>query len=89
MRNWIKYSVLLAGLCAPLAQADSVSVLAGAMNSGKEDQSSYAWTLSYMHDLNEDLAVSFSWLNEGHVDDHHRDGHTFQLWGKTRRFILS
>lgn len=84
MRNWIKYSVLWAGLCAPLAQADSVSVLAGAMNSSKEDQSSYAWTLSYMHDLNENLAVSFSWLNEGHIDDHHRDGHTFQLWGKTK-----
>ncbi|MCX7208653.1 MAG: hypothetical protein NT086_22270 [Proteobacteria bacterium] len=84
MRNWIKCSLASMLLCAPLAQADNLSVLAGAMNSDQSDQSSYAWTLSYMHDINENLAFSFSWLNEGHVDEHHRDGHTFQLWGKTK-----
>jgi hypothetical protein len=84
MGNWIKFSVLLATLVTPLAHADSVSVLAGAMNSTKQEQSSYAWTLSYLHDLNENMAVSFSWLNEGHVDNHHRDGHTFQFWGKAQ-----
>ncbi|AZN36084.1 hypothetical protein [Iodobacter ciconiae] len=84
MCNWIKYGITSVAFFSSLAQADNLSLLAGGMSSAQSDQTSYAWALSYMHDLNEDLAVSFSWVNEGHVDDHHRDGHAFQLWGKTK-----
>jgi hypothetical protein len=37
-----------------------------------------------LHDLNEHWAVSFSWLNEGHFEHHRRDGHTLQLWARTK-----
>jgi hypothetical protein len=28
--------------------------------------------------------VSFSWLNEGHFEHHHRDGNTLQRWARTK-----
>jgi hypothetical protein len=43
------------------------------------DQSA-SWQLEYNEGLAENLAYSISYLNEGHLKAHHRDGHSLQLW---------
>ena len=43
--------------------------------------------MSYFEGISEHFAWSFSWLNEGHLPDHHRDGPSVQLWA--RKFFLN
>jgi len=50
-------------------------------SSGK---SAPTWQLSYKEEFSEHFAYSISWLNEGHLAGHHRDGPTCQIWGQTR-----
>lgn len=61
-------------------------------NAGMND-SSYSWQLEYREELFEHFAASLSYLNEGHVPAHHRDGHALQLWAQSdvfdRRLSLS
>jgi hypothetical protein len=63
--------------------AQELSVFGGGMEAGGWKETSYAWALDYRHGLGEHAAISFSWLNEGHVTNHHRDGQTVQLWVRT------
>jgi len=44
---------------------------------------SSSWQLEYLEGLGEHFAYSISYLNEGHVPGHHRDGHMAQLWART------
>lgn len=43
---------------------------------------SYAWGLTYLEGVSENAAWSLTYLNEGHVTDHRRDGLSPQLWGR-------
>jgi hypothetical protein len=56
------------------------------MRSNDPAGTSYAWLFSYSTDISERFAASFTWQNEGHIPDHHRDGHSVQLWAQTRLF---
>ncbi|SAL35253.1 hypothetical protein AWB64_03478 [Caballeronia sordidicola] len=72
-------------LCAALtfptsASAQELNVLAGPLISRGEN--SYSWEGSYREGLGRYAAWSFSWINEGHIPDHHRDGQTVQLWAR-------
>jgi hypothetical protein len=53
----------------------------------------YSWAASYEEGLGDYFAASFTWLNEGHVTGHHRDGHLLQGWARLpladRRFVIS
>lgn len=69
-------------LAAVPAAADDLWGLVGGMRSEEPETHSYAWALSYDHTISERLYASFSWLNEGHVPVHHRDGHALQLWAR-------
>lgn len=68
-----------------------MSVLTGPLVS--DSARSYSWEGSYREGLGRYAAWSFSWVNEGHIPDHHRDGNALQLWGRlplsNRRFELS
>lgn len=68
--------------------ADDLFVLGGAMRSHDADKNgtSYSWQLEYRKVLDEHFEASLSYLNEGHVPAHHRDGHAIQLWGKGDAF---
>jgi len=44
---------------------------------------SASWQLEYNEGLGEHFAYSISYLNEGHLKAHHRDGQTLQLWTGT------
>src|SRR6185503_3683394 len=67
---------------------------AGVTRSHEGPHQTVGWALSYTHDLARHLSASFSYLNEGHVPGHHRDGFVPQLWlgsGEllARRFSLA
>lgn len=87
--------LVLCGLmiCSCSSGAQELSLLAGAMQDSASRESSYAWALDYRHGLGEHLTYTLSWLNEGHVTNHHRDGQSAQLWARTnlleRRLSLS
>jgi hypothetical protein len=76
--------VLLQVLLAKSAIAQEIFGLGGAIQDIGPGGSSYSWQIEYRQALNEYLAASISYLNEGHISSHHRDGHTAQLWAGTR-----
>jgi hypothetical protein len=43
-------------------------------------EATYSWALEYRRPLARRWSASFTWLNEGHIAGHHRDGHAAQLW---------
>ena len=73
----------LALLLAFPAHAQELTLFGGGVRQSGSKDSSQAWALEYQHGLGENLAASFSWLNEGHVPGHHRDGQAVQVWGRT------
>lgn len=64
--------------------AQEIHLLGGIVQERDYRDRSYSWAVQYLHPLNEHWAASFSWLNEGHFEDHHRDGHILQLWARTK-----
>ncbi|GJG93168.1 porin family protein [Cupriavidus pauculus] len=81
-----------AAWAAPL-HAQELLVLGGLQRSDVGGETSYGYTYSYQHNLAENWYASFSYLNEGHVTNHHRDGHSVQLWWRypfdDRRFNIA
>jgi hypothetical protein len=81
------------GLAPPAIPAQVLTGLAGAMWDVATPRRSYAWKLEYQEGLGEHVQYTVSWLNEGHIEGHHRDGYTLQLWARTavlsRRLTLS
>jgi hypothetical protein len=69
-------------LCAcPHLQAQELNLLAGAMSTDS-GQSSYSYHLGYSQDFYRNLAASLTYINEGHVPGHHRDGYAVEAWGR-------
>lgn len=64
--------------------AEEIHLLGGVVQERASRDQSYSWAVKYLHDLTEHWAVSFLWLNEGHFEHHHRDGHILQLWVRTK-----
>jgi hypothetical protein len=84
-------TVLVALLIPNLHEANSqeFSLLGGEVKNADSRDSSYSWQLEYREAVGDHFAASFSYLNEGHVPNHHRDGHAIQLWGRTDFFNRS
>ncbi|HEY6871707.1 MAG TPA: hypothetical protein VI298_03150 [Geobacteraceae bacterium] len=74
--------VLLAAFPAP-TRAQEFYVLGGAIEDPDTHNKSYSWQLEYLQGLGEHVAATLSYLNEGHLPNHHRDGNSVQLWGRT------
>jgi hypothetical protein len=70
--------VLLAGSNG--AHAQEFSLFGGGSRAGNTN--TYTWAINYQEGLGQYFAASFTWLNEGHIPDHHRDGQMIQLWGR-------
>jgi len=75
---------LLALLAACPAAPQELTLFGGASTARDLDESTYAWKIEYRQGLGEHFEVTYSWLNEGHVTGHHRDGHSLQLWARER-----
>lgn len=77
--------LLLTILCcwAEPAMGQEFRVLGGLLQeTGKHDRT-YTWQLEYRHSLHENLAFGITYLNEGSLDAHSRDGYAPQLWART------
>ncbi len=57
-----------------------IGVQAGQLIGFETRSSTYTWSFYYMEGISEHWAWSITKLNEGHDDNHHRDGSTLQLW---------
>lgn len=82
-------AVLLPG--STLLHAQEFTLYSGGLKSGADH--TYSWQMDYTEGLGEYFAGSISWLNEGHIPYHHRDGQMFQAWARLplaqRRFVLA
>ena len=54
---------------------------AGAMSAPGLHESSFSFEYGYRQYITPNFAASMTWLNEGHVIDHHRDGVAWEIWG--------
>lgn len=66
--------------CAFVADAQSASVAVGHLHAIGERKATYTWHLQYAHSLSQKMEGTLTWLNEGHLSDHHRDGISLQIW---------
>lgn len=73
----------LISMAASQAEAQEFHGLGGLMQHTDTSERSYSWQWEYQEGLAEHFAYSISYLNEGHVTGHHRDGHMAQLWART------
>lgn len=69
-------------LSSDIAHADELVALGGISkgDSAEGDGSSPVWQLDYRLPFTQRFSASFSYLNEGHIPGHHRDGSALQLW---------
>lgn len=83
-RTWQWLAPLVGGLALALAQhvaqAQELVLLGGVQSTESLGERSYGYAYSYQHNLGENWYATFTYLNEGHVTDHHRDGHSAQIW---------
>jgi hypothetical protein len=75
------------------AVAQELSVLAGGQYTPGLRDGTYSYSIEYAQNFNDYTYATFTWLNEGHVTNHHRDGYSPQFWlrwpSSSRRFNLS
>jgi hypothetical protein len=85
-------ALALLALSGPMS-AQELYALWGGQHTQSLDENTYSYSFEYLYNVNEHLVASFTWLNEGHVTNHHRDGHSVQLWYRwltsDRRLTLS
>jgi hypothetical protein len=87
MHFWILVVIAFIIAAACPAAAQEITGLAGAMyDYTKTRERTYSWQVEYLQGLGENFAYSISYVNEGHVTNHHRDGHAAQIWARTTVF---
>ncbi len=89
---WLMLAIAALGVCCPI-RAQELSALVGAQYTQSLNEKTYSFSYEYLQNINEHFFATFTWLNEGHVTDHHRDGQSVQFWARwlsdSRRFTLS
>lgn len=86
MKNQASLFLLLAlfALAAPSSEAgQELSLLAGSATFNDTNDTSLAWQVEYRNDFHRNLALSATYLNEGHTEGRKRDGLAVQGWGMT------
>jgi hypothetical protein len=79
---------MLRSMCVALALclvsgvvgAEEFVVLGGPRASGGDAGQAWIWSLEYRHPVGPVFALSGAMMNEGHLDNHHRDGLAVQAW---------
>lgn len=86
--------ILIVSFSASSAQAGEFTLLGGLNRGLDSGDATYSWQVEYMERFNRHshFGASLSYINEGHVPGHHRDGHSLSLWTFTdaadRRLML-
>ncbi len=60
------------------SHASQLSVLAGVTEGLDTGDASYSWQAEFRYGFLRNFAASLSWINEGHLEDHRRDGFSAQ-----------
>lgn len=63
--------------------AKELHLYLGGLKAASYSNTTYSWALEYRSTLSDHMSGSFTWLNEGHVPNHHRDGQAAQIWWHT------
>jgi hypothetical protein len=74
--------MILSLFAASAVRAQEFTLFGGTATAKDLGEKTYAWKIEYRQGLGEHFEFSTSWLNEGHVTNHHRDGNTIQLWAR-------
>lgn len=69
---------------ARAAGEKELSFVGGGLLDSETLATTNCWQLEYLQSVGEHKAASFSWLNDGHLDNHHRDGPCAQYWLRTK-----
>ena len=77
----LQLAFLIACACLSL-RAQELTLLGGTMKAINLGESSYTWQIDYCQDFYRNLAASLTYINEGHVLGHHRDGYAVEVWGR-------
>ena len=72
--------LILFPLCCSPALAQELYALAGGQYTPSLHEETYSYSLEYLKNFNDYSYGTFTWLTEGHVTNHHRDGYSAQLW---------
>jgi hypothetical protein len=75
-------TALAATMCVSAAASELV-FYGGALRALPAAETTYSLALEYRRALAPNLSASLTWLNEGHLPGHHRDGQAAQLWWQT------
>jgi hypothetical protein len=76
--------VLLMFFCVSTpVRAQEIYLLGGILQNPGNGESSYSWQLEYIEMLGKNFGLGVTYLNEGHVPNHHRDGNGLHLWART------
>jgi hypothetical protein len=67
-------------LAGQSARAGELDGFDGRLESNDTGDKTYTWGLEYREPLTDHFSGSFTWLNEGHLPNNHRDGQVVQLW---------
>jgi hypothetical protein len=70
----------VAALGATASAAQDLALLAGRTHVEGAARPTFGFNFSYAHDIAPNLEAQFTYVNEGHVTGHHRDGVAAQLW---------
>ncbi len=65
------------------ARAQEFFAYGGRLENTNTHEQDYGWSLAYVEGIGEHAMISFTYLNEGHFSDHHRDGLSPQVWART------
>jgi len=63
--------------------AQELYLLGGMLRNTNDGNKSYSWQLEYIESLGENFGLGVTYLNEGHVPNHHRDGTALTLWARS------
>lgn len=78
-RRLIRWLILVTGAVCPMG-AQEVAAAVGRLHSVDQGSITYSWQAQYIQHFTPEWGGSFTWLNEGHLLDHHRDGAVIQAW---------
>ena len=83
----LPYTILaLLAASLPLStQAQDISGMAGALKVSSTNERTFVAAVSYTQPVGDYNAASLSYINEGHPEDHHRDGMAGQFWLRTKK----
>jgi len=79
---WKIIPIFLLVFLSSTAYAHEFFVNAGVTRDTETGTARLQWSTTYLQEIGENAAFSFSYINEGHEVNHYRDGIAGQLWGR-------